>query len=654
MFKCLVIGAGAETRGLLESTFRHPFYELVQVEHLPQGRKLLHEQQCDLVIIDNSALDGEASSFCRELKRDQSTRFIPVMILSAGGSDEERINSYRMGVDDFIVMPVSSEELQSRVQNRLGKSMEIRRISDQLRQMNVLFQINSLAHESLNLKELAPQIPILLKDSFDAESAAVYLSDESDQIFLAGFDGPVLRSDLIKLERILARKVILEGRLLALRDMSADPRFASVQLDRPEDFHTLISIPLMLDGKAIGTLEMYNLPQLYIEEERLQHNMLNVAHEMAKVIGLSRKYTDLYDQLQLAANEIAVLYEISNALSSTLNQDELLGLIVRNAMKSFDSQVVSLMLLDEEGQLAIRCAEGLSDDIVAGTRVRLGEGIAGKVAATGQPLLLVDVIGMDDVGTANVKSALSVPLKVRDEVIGVLNVSKTARYHFTEVDLKLCNNLASLATQAIEKARLYGEIKRSLEEMHASYLSTVKSLSMAIEAKDPYTQGHVDRVTKYGMAIAMELDPELLDDDMFRFALVLHDVGKIAVPEDILTKAEALTRDEWEKMKIHPEAGARIISPVNFLAEAVKAVRYHQERFDGKGYPEGLRGEEIPLAARIIAVADAFDAMITDRPYRKAPGFDFAREEIVRHSGSQFDPQVVEAFLRALDSNIIP
>ncbi len=186
-------------------------------------------------------------------------------------------------------------------------------------------------------------------------------------------------------------------------------------------------------------------------------------------------------------------------------------------------------------------------------------------------------------------------------------------------------------------------------KMRKMYLETIRALAAAIDAKDPYTKGHSERVAQMAVALARELDlPEREVDDL-EYAALLHDIGKIGVDESILGKDDGLTDEEFEKIKTHTAVGAKIIKPVEFLKKTYKAVYHHHERFNGNGYPDGIKGEDIPLFARIIAVADAYDAMGSDRPYRKKLSKDKIMKELKDQSGKQFDPEVVKALISILE-----
>jgi HD-GYP domain-containing protein (c-di-GMP phosphodiesterase class II) len=200
-----------------------------------------------------------------------------------------------------------------------------------------------------------------------------------------------------------------------------------------------------------------------------------------------------------------------------------------------------------------------------------------------------------------------------------------------------------LERYAADLREVFKQERNRAQELRNSYRATVRALSNAVEARDAYTGKHAERVTAYGIALAQAtgLDTDQLPD--LEFGFLLHDVGKVGVPDAILFKPGALDEAEFALIAQHPVIGSEILRDVEFLGEGKLVVRHHHERWDGDGYPDRLAGETIPLAARVFAVADAFDALTSDRPYRRGTRFSRARDEIRSHSGSQFDPQVVAA-----------
>jgi ribonuclease P protein subunit RPR2 len=227
---------------------------------------------------------------------------------------------------------------------------------------------------------------------------------------------------------------------------------------------------------------------------------------------------------------------------------------------------------------------------------------------------------------------------VSDEAEGLRLELETARAQL----LRFAEDVRDLYRQERQRAR---DLRRVLRELNDSYISTMETLAHMVEAKDSDTRRHLERTSELALALARLIDPELAQRPQVAQGFLLHDIGKVGIPEGILTKPGPLYASEWAQMRTHPLIGAQIVSRIRFLGDAVDVIRHHHEKFDGSGYPQGLRGEEIPLSARIFSVADAFDAMTSDRPYRTAMPAEDAIEEIVRCSGAHFDPEVVEPFL---------
>ena len=238
----------------------------------------------------------------------------------------------------------------------------------------------------------------------------------------------------------------------------------------------------------------------------------------------------------------------------------------------------------------------------------------------------------------------------------------------TEVELvreveRLQDQLARREREAADKERqleryaadlreTFKEERARTQQLTRSYAATVRALSNAVEARDAYTGRHAERVAAYGIEIARVLGMEGLDRPELEFGFLLHDIGKVAVPDAILYKPGLLTGEERALMARHPVVGAEILDGIEFLADAARVVRCHHERWDGSGYPDGLRGEEIPRVARVFAVADVLDALTTDRPYRRGLPLEEARAMIVEASGSHFDPAVVAAFQSISDERL--
>ena len=267
-----------------------------------------------------------------------------------------------------------------------------------------------------------------------------------------------------------------------------------------------------------------------------------------------------------------------------------------------------------------------------------------------------------------IKARLCVPCYFKRDLLGILVLGeKISGEAFSREEMGFFVTLANDAAMAIANALLIENLQQKIDEIkdlyireHRIFIHTSIAMAAAIDARDPYTHGHTERVTTYCLSIAKELEgiPEMANYKNFRETLqisaLLHDIGKIGVPDHILNKHGKLAPEEFEEIKKHAIIGATILHPIKELSDVAREVRYHQECYDGSGYPDGLKGTDIPLIARIIGVADAFDAITTDRPYKKKKQIEEAIQEIKRCSGTQFDPVVVSAFLLAYEKgNII-
>lgn len=341
--------------------------------------------------------------------------------------------------------------------------------------------------------------------------------------------------------------------------------------------------------------------------------------------------------------QLKTLLDVSRTVGSSLDLEEVNGIILKKARESLNADHASLFLLDDKGRhLMLAAARGFSSDEISniailGSWEKINQQVTRKRAA-----LVVNNLKTHPL----LGSFLSVPLKARKKIIGILIVSnKKARPHiFTKDDKDLLMALANHVSIALLNARLYS----SLEEL---FMSTIGALANAIDAKDPYTHGHSERVAKYAVAIAkqMRLPDEFIKN--LRIASLLHDIGKIGIKDAILCKKEALTGDEYEIMRRHSVIGVNIVSSIIGSEKFIHGIVDHHERVNGKGYPKGLKGDRISLQGKIIAVADTFDALTTDRPYQKGFTPKEACLEITQSSGPLYDPRVVTAFLRSFSGD---
>lgn len=349
----------------------------------------------------------------------------------------------------------------------------------------------------------------------------------------------------------------------------------------------------------------------------------------------------------LLFSKLVSLHEVTKELSSTHILAELYNHFLNYSIKVSRSNGGSLLFFDESLQLKIVMT---SPDPYNETfwQLPVFNDASHWAVDVGESMIInnmgntvpEDVPNLPDF----IQSYMVFPLKTSKKIIGILNlVRERNTVSYSKLDLELINVLASQASISIENARLYQNIRHN-------YLKTVRGFALAVEAKDKYTHGHSENVMNFTVILAKYLGFEGKDIEQIKYAGLLHDIGKIGVDEAILNKPGKLTPDEFEQIKRHPELGSRILENVPFFEYLVPLIKHHHEFFNGEGYPSGLAGEDIPYGARLLSVADAFEAMTSNRPYRKALSRQVAFDIMKKEMGSQFDPEIVESFLEVMKS----
>ena len=381
---------------------------------------------------------------------------------------------------------------------------------------------------------------------------------------------------------------------------------------------------------------------------------------LRRLVSEIERAAQLERQLSYHRRADALLGVVSQ-ISATLDRDQVLGLMLDCAREVINAEASSLFLLDEEhGDIYLHKSSNQSGrQGVEKARVPAGKGIIGHVIATGEVVLVPDVAydtrhyhGVDQASGFITRSILAVPLRsrqvvlgsgreaVKERVVGGFEAINKINGTFDQEDAELLTTLARQAATVLEIASLY-------TDANELFLGIVKALAAAIDAKDPYTEGHSQRVSEYVVEMGRELG--LSADDLYHLKIgsLLHDVGKIGVADQIIGKAGKLTDEEFASMRLHPTIGARILSQVRLLHLELPAIVEHHERVDGVGYPYGLAGNQISLFGRIVATADVFDAMTSARPYRQAQSAEEVFVYLQQGIGKQFDQQCVDALMRA-------
>jgi putative nucleotidyltransferase with HDIG domain len=347
---------------------------------------------------------------------------------------------------------------------------------------------------------------------------------------------------------------------------------------------------------------------------------------------------------------LELIYEVSKKVGSVSRITQLLEQAIKMTQKTLNASAASVLLFgDSDQELYFEVASGPVGRALKQVKISTGCGIAGHVSRTGKPLIANNVSrhpnfhrSIDEITGFTTTSLICAPLVIHRKILGVIEVlNKLDGRDFDDGDLEAVVSVAATIAMAIENTRLH-------QTVLDSYRSTIATLAAAIDAKDPYTCGHSQRVMEYTLMAGKMLSLPAEDMETLEYASILHDIGKISIDARILNKADVLTPAEWDIIREHPVTGAKLLKGIPFLEKASDFVLYHHERYDGTGYPYGLKGEDIPIEARLMAVADAFDTMITDRAYKRAISVEDGIKELYRCSGTQFCPMAVDAILSCI------
>ena len=382
----------------------------------------------------------------------------------------------------------------------------------------------------------------------------------------------------------------------------------------------------------------------------------DISRIMQSLVSLEQS---VMGQLQSGESQLGALMGVGRSINSSLGLKRVLEEVMDSMIELMHAERGFLMLRESNGELKERIARGIEHSNLDKESIKVSRTIVDKVSVTGEAILTTNAQedprfeNQMSVAAYQLRSILCAPLKIKDGLIGVIYVDNRAHAGiFKERELGLITAFADQAAVAIDNAQLFDGLQASNKELQDAYRATLEGWVHALDMRDKETEGHTQRVTTLTERLARSMG--VSDDDLvhIRRGALLHDIGKMAIPDGILLKPGPLTDDERELIKQHPVYAYDMLKQIDFLLPAIDIPHYHHEKWDGTGYPTGLRGEDIPFAARIFPVIDVYDALVSDRPYRKGLPPEEVRERIKVDSGKHFDPQVVDAFMAMDDLSV--
>ncbi|WP_161883545.1 PAS domain S-box protein [Deinococcus alpinitundrae] len=386
-----------------------------------------------------------------------------------------------------------------------------------------------------------------------------------------------------------------------------------------------------------------------------------ITYDITALQAAERQVRTLNQHLEAQLRHVTGLRKIDQAIASSQDLSVTLGMILDNVAQQLGADAVTLLLLDPHS-LSLKYAgtRGFGATVLQGTTVKLGAGLAGQVALNRHPLSVSDVkdpnvpaAWREVLNRERLMAYYGAPLVIKGEVLGVIEVLHREPFHQSAAWLETFEMLTAQAAIAVDNAQLFAELKHKNLELRLAYDETIEGWAQALDLRDKETEGHSRRVTGMAVALCRQLAIPLEQLVNVRRGALLHDIGKMGMPDAVLLKPGPLTDEEWAQMRRHPSYAVDLLSPIKFLRPALDIPHHHHEKWDGSGYPLGLSGEAIPLVARAFAVVDVYDALTSDRPYRKAWSRERALEHIQNSAGTHFDPVVVQSFVQMLEQGAL-
>ncbi|MBI5196546.1 MAG: PAS domain S-box protein [Nitrospirae bacterium] len=515
-----------------------------------------------------------------------------------------------------------------------------------------LFHLVETLNTSLDEKELVKNVLNLTPQYLGFDRLGILIYDEELRGFtFAGgygfspFEENMLMAKTFKEDNIPAINKFVRGEPIII-DNAKDGEFISKEIAHALNLGSVVLSPISFRARIGGVIAgEYRNPKIYAKDVAL---LKGLADGLGIALQNSKLYKESNERLMELSNKIETIKTMAQLDREILSNIDKAGIL--RAATALTSRVIpcerAAVLFKEGDNFRIISEWGMGE--FQNKTYDIKRSHFGIINQRRSSLFIpnlsedkIDCLYHKEQIAIGIKSSLIIPLISKGDVIGILDIGSTYYGRLTPAHLTTAEQIASQITVALENARLYEDVQQLL-------INTITTLASAIDAKSPWTKGHSERVTKYAIEIAKEMGLKDKEINHIKLCGLLHDIGKIGTYDMLLDKEDKLTDAERELVQKHTEKGAEILKPIKQLQDVILGVLYHHERYDGKGYPEGLRGEDIPLCARILSVADTFDSMTADRPYRPSPGKEFAIEELKRCSGTQFDPKIVDIFMKIL------
>jgi putative nucleotidyltransferase with HDIG domain len=533
-------------------------------------------------------------------------------------------------------------------------------VSDQIQkeiELESLADISLTLRTALTVEEMLPDLLRKTVAAFGACIGSIYLLDQEtgDLIAQAWYPTvPQLHGHRLSVGASIAGQIATAGNIHITENMAEDPWSYLLPYDcgLESTIRTGISLPLRTNEYIVGVMH-FGLP----ESPSAVNERMHLATTVADMVALAIWRANLFEETQRRFEHLLVLRKIDRTITSTMELRPILEVLLDQIAAHLHVDAATILLLSPVTQtLDTAARRGFNTPALLHTHLPLGEGFAGRAALERQVIHIGDLTQAGgDLSQASLfiqegfASYFAFPLVAKGQVKGVLELFLRLPFAPDQEWLDFLDALATQAAIAIDNVELFESMQSANYQLAKAYEATIEGWSKALELRDQETEGHSQRVTEMTLRLARDMgvrDEELVH---IRRGALLHDIGKMAIPDHILLKPGPLTEDEWVIMRGHPVHAYELLSPIAYLRPALDIPYCHHEKWDGSGYPRGLKGGQIPLCARIFAVVDVWDALSSDRPYRKAWDDQKIVDYFRKETGKHFDPEVVKVFFSYFD-----
>ena len=626
-------------------------FALSVAQTISEAKELIDKTPFSLILTDWRLPDGEGT----ELIGFQQEKFnIPVVIMTSHGSERVAVEAIKSGALDYVVKSETALADMAHTVDRALREwdnlLQRKHAEEQLRhrvaELEAVNRISTAMRSAETLQEMIPRLMDETLAILKAQGGIFWLYNPT----LHKLEPMVVRGALDKVsvasrpEDCIAYNAFNSGQPHLVLEFSKEETGNNF----PPEWGGAC-IPIRAAKDMLGVLLVgVTLPR------ELNQSEMHLLTTLSEIAGNAIQRTHLYEQTQRNLRKLAALRAIDQAITASVDLNLSLNILLEHAKAQLNVDAVAISRLDPDTQyLEHFIGRGFLSLVNMNKRLRLGDGLAGQAALEHRSIFAPNLLEYGPISgitaTATRDSFHSyyvVPMITKGVVKGILEVFHRSPLQPDPEWTDFLEALAGQAAIAIENTELFERLEHSNMELKFAYDATIEGWSRALDLRDRETEGHTRRVTEMTLTLAkaIGIDNEKLIH--MRRGALLHDIGKMGIPDKILFKEGPLDKLEWEIMRKHPIYAYEMLSPIKYLEPALDIPYCHHEYWDGSGYPRGLRGDQIPLTARIFAVADVWDALRSDRPYRDIWSIEATRQYILDQSGTQFDPEIVEAFSR--------